>query len=30
MRREINQKGKEGDRELNARDSVYILQLPLT
>lgn len=30
MRQEINQKGKEGDRELNARDSVYILQLPLT
>lgn len=30
MLQEINQKGKEGDREVNARDSVYILQLPLT
>lgn len=26
---EISQKDKEGDREANARDSVYILQLPL-
>lgn len=30
MLQEISQKGKEGDREANARDFVYILQLPLT